>query len=191
MGGGSVKPVGTTSHSSGASAEECADCARARGCAECFDELVRRFQSPLLHFLIRRLGSRQDAEDVLQETFLAAYRNLDRYRSTWRFSTWVFTIASRLAASNLRRRKKITGPMGASVDGISPMKSAEDNELRGSLWDAARQCLEPDAFTALWLNYVEAMPADEIGRVLGRSANAVRILLHRARGRLAMELKSV
>ena len=75
------------------------ECARRRGCAACFDELVRQFQSPLLHFLIRRLGSRQDAEDVLQETFLAAFRNLDRYQSTWRFSTWVFTIASRNATS--------------------------------------------------------------------------------------------
>src|SRR5580700_1348490 len=87
------------------SAEECADCARVHGCAACFEELVRRFQSPLLHFLIRRAGSHHDAEDLLQETFMIAHRKISDYRSSWRFSTWLFTIAHRLAVSKKRRRR--------------------------------------------------------------------------------------
>lgn len=172
-------------------AEECADCARVRGCAACFEELVRRFQSPLLHYLTRRVLSRHDAEDLLQETFLVAYRNLHRYRSSWRFSTWLFTIANRLAASARRRRRERVGAAGRLVQefaGTDPLANAQENEMRSTLWDAVRQILEPDAFTALWLSYVESMPADQIGRVLGRNANAVRILLHRARTRLAERL---
>jgi RNA polymerase sigma-70 factor (ECF subfamily) len=170
--------------------EACADCARTRGCVECFEELVRRFQSPLLHYLIRRTGSRHDAEDLVQETFLLAHRNLGRYRSSWRFSTWLFTIASRLACSaNRRNRPEISaGCRMPRTEDAGPLATVAENELRGTLWDAARQILDPDAFTALWLCYVESMPAGEIGRVLGRRANAVRILLHRARAKLALRL---
>jgi RNA polymerase sigma-70 factor (ECF subfamily) len=171
-------------------AEACADCARTRGCNACFEELVRRLQSSLFHFLIRRTGSRHDAEDLVQETFLVAYRNLGRYQSSWRFSTWLFTIASRLAASAKRRRRPDAraGRKVPHSGDSGPLASAQENELRSTLWDAARQILDPDSFTALWLSYVESMPADEIGRVLGRNANAVRILLHRARARLARRL---
>jgi len=171
-------------------AEVCADCARTRGCDACFEELVRRFQPSLLHFLIRRTGSRQDAEDLVQETFLVAYRNLGRYRSSWRFSTWLFTIASRLASSAKRRRRPDANGerKAANSRDADPLASAQENELRSTLWDTARKNLDPDAFTALWLSYVESMPAEEIGRVLGRNANAVRILLHRARARLAERL---
>jgi RNA polymerase sigma-70 factor (ECF subfamily) len=172
-------------------AEACAECVRLRGCKACFEELVRRFESPLLHFLIRRIGSRHDAEDVLQEAFLLAYRNLPRYRASGKFSTWLFTIANRLVVSNHRRRRLPTVAADWSVEPISdsdPQASVQGREMRSKLWDAAERILEVDAFAAVWLNYVELMPANEIGQVLGRTTNAVRILLHRARARLAEKL---
>jgi len=178
----------------GSSAEACAACAAARGCDACFEELVRQFQTPLLHFLIRRTGSRHDAEDLVQETFVLAYRNIGKYRSTWRFSTWLFTIANRAASSSLRRRKEWPrdvdrlAPEQSTRHGADPMQSAATSEMRSALWDEARAALLPDSFTALWLSYVESMPAEEIGQVLGRNANAVRILLSRARTTLAERL---
>jgi RNA polymerase sigma-70 factor (ECF subfamily) len=171
--------------------ETCAQCARRNGCKACLEELVRRFQSPLLHFLSRRTGSRHDAEDLLQEAFMIACRNIHRYRAAWKFSTWLFTIANNLAASAWRRKNR-GGSNGSRpverVSDVNPLADAQQNELHGNLWDAARQILDADSFTAVWLSYVESMPANEIGRVLGRSANAARILLHRARARLASEL---
>ena len=59
------------------------------GCTDSFEELVRRFQVPLLRFLGRRTSA-VDAEDLLQDTFVRAYQNLQRYRSAWRFRTWLF-----------------------------------------------------------------------------------------------------
>ena len=172
------------------SAESCAQCARLRRCDPCFEELVRRFQVPLLHFLSRRMPCQQDALDVLQETLLAAYRNLHRYNPDWRFSTWLFTIAHRNAITHRRRRSTAHAPLEnrPAHDPESPDSAAELSENRSRLWDAARTLLDPDAFTALWLCYVESLPADQIGLVLHRNANAVRILLHRARHRLAESL---
>ena len=169
------------------SAEDCAYCAQQNHCHACFEELARRFQVPLLHFLIRRTGSRDEAEDLVQKTFLLAYRKLDRYRPAWRFSTWLFTLANRLAASHRRRRvsPRATGEASAETTALDPRAEVERIETQGAVWRVARSVLEPDAFTALWLSYVESMPAEQIGQVLGRNANAVRILLHRARARIA------
>ena len=172
------------------SAESCAECARLRHCDPCFEELVRRFQVPLLHFLSRRMPCKQDALDVLQETLLSAYRNLHRYRPDWRFSTWLFTIAHRNAISHHRRRSTAHSRLEhwPAHDPQTPESAAETSENRSRLWDAARNLLDADAFTALWLCYVESMSADQIGHVIHRNANAVRILLHRTRHRLAQTL---
>ena len=123
---------------------------RVNGCAACFEELVRRFQSPLLHFLIRRIGSHHDAEDLFQETFLIAHRKLSDYRSSWRFSTWLFTIAHRLAASKRRRRRWFPTfaeriPAGRSP-ADDPMAQAQVKERHGKLWDDIARILSAGCF---------------------------------------------
>lgn len=167
-------------------AEALAVCARENHCNRCFGELARRFQVPLLHYLIRRTGARHDAEDLLQETLLLAHRKLHRYRTDWRFGTWLFALAHRASLTH-RRKKKLPASDGLDrcTGSFDPSSCLEEQELRTAVWHAASELLEPDALAALWLSYVESMPADEIGKVIGRSPNAVRILLHRARARLA------
>ena len=73
-----------------------------QGCEASFESLLRRFQTPVLHFL-RRQGASADAEDLTQETFLRAYENLHRYDRRWAFSTWLFTIARRTSINHRRR----------------------------------------------------------------------------------------
>jgi RNA polymerase sigma-70 factor (ECF subfamily) len=172
------------------SAEACAECVKACACDACFEELVRRFQQPLLHFLVRRTGSRHDAEDLMQETFLLAHRKIGQYQSSWRFSTWLFTIATRLVATSKRGSRLAVGEIRSveQIDAANPQAGAEMHEAQSKLWDTVQRILDSDAFAAVWLSYVESMSAEEIGKVLERSANAVRILLHRARTRLAESL---
>ena len=76
----------------------------ADGCIASFEQLVQRFQVPLVHFLSQRCESREDAEDIAQEAFVRAHSNLHRYQTRWRFSTWLFTIARRLCINHLRRQ---------------------------------------------------------------------------------------
>lgn len=170
-----------------AAAEALAQCAKGNYCQRCFEELARRFQVPLLHYLLRRTGSRHDAEDLLQETFLLAYRKLHRYRPDWRFSTWIFTLAHRVSLTHRRKKKLPAGDGGLDqcMVSVDPSSCVQGQELRRAIWDIASELLEPDAVSALWLSYVESMAAEEVGKVIGRSPNAVRILLHRARARLA------
>ena len=158
----------------------------ASGCRESFEELVRRFQVPLFHFLSRRMRTVEDAEDIAQEAFVRAYENMGRYRSEWRFSTWLFTIASRLSISHARKKQLATVDEGLESVVAAPDTSEQiaAREMRDRLWDLAEKTLDPSKFTALWLFYVEEMPVVEIAKVLGASRVAVRTMLFRARKRL-------
>ena len=156
------------------------------GCAASFEQLVRRFQVPLLHFL-RRQGAGGDAEDLLQETFLRAYVNLHRYRPRWRVATWLFTIARRVAINHHRRgRPEMTEASWetAAADVDEPYQVLIEEESRQRLWRLAAQLLSADEWTAIWLFYVEEMPAREIALVLGRSWVGVKTMLFRSRKRL-------
>src|SRR5512134_2764224 len=73
--------------------------------AAAFDEIVRRYRDPLYNFVVRLLGDTLFSEDIVQETFVRVYRNKHRYHQVAKFSTWIYTIASNLAKTELRRRK--------------------------------------------------------------------------------------
>jgi RNA polymerase sigma-70 factor (ECF subfamily) len=172
--------------------EELASRAQA-GCSASFEELVRRFQVPLLHFL-ERWAAREDAEDLVQDTFVRAYRNLDRYRSTYRFATWLFTIARRLSINRQRRRRP--QPNGETFEAVedcrpSPAQLVAETEDRRRLWKLAGEVLTESQMTVTWLYYVEDLSVKEIARVLGRSQVAAKATLFRARKRLQPILKGL
>jgi RNA polymerase sigma-70 factor (ECF subfamily) len=73
---------------------------------ECFNILVDRYKNQLLNFIFRFIGDMAVAEDLVQETFLRLYRKKHYYKEIAKFSTWIYTIASNLAKSELRRRKR-------------------------------------------------------------------------------------
>lgn len=161
-------------------------CRAQQGCADSLDQLLRRFQTPVLHFL-RRRGSFVDAEDLTQETFLRVYENLHRYNSRWAFSTWLFTIARRTSINHYRRRglatdsKAVEASLSAAPAPLDVMVADED---RSRLWDTAAAVLSEEQTTALWLHYVEGMSAGAIAKVLDRSWASVKVMLYRARKRL-------
>ena len=157
-----------------------------------FEEIVRRYQVPLLHFLRNRTRSTADAEDLLQDTLLRVYENLHRYRSSYRFSTWLFTIAHRISLNAQRRRRlpEASDSVESLPDGChEPETVAIDKEQRGRLWDLAATTLSQPKMTALWLHYVEQMPIAEIAKVLNRSRVATKTMLFRARGELKKALR--
>ena len=162
------------------------------GCSGSFGELIRRYQVPLLHFLRQRTGG--DCEDIVQETFLRAYRNLDRYRPAWKFSTWLFTIARRLSVNEQNKRRPAAD--SEAIDAIeteapSPDVVAAEEESRTRLWDIAAATLSESQFTAIYLYYVHDMPVKEIARVLQRSRGAVKKMLFAARKRLLPRLRDL
>ncbi|HVT79737.1 MAG TPA: sigma-70 family RNA polymerase sigma factor [Phycisphaerae bacterium] len=157
------------------------------GCAAAYEEIVRRYQAPLTRFLARKFPSRRDVEDILQDTFVKAWQQLHRFDSKYPFRTWLYTISYRLAVSRGRRETLTQEPLPEHAAAANPGLSAEieREESKAALWGRARQVLSEEQFMALWLFYVDEMPAGEVARVLNRSWVSVKTLLHRARRKLA------
>jgi RNA polymerase sigma-70 factor, ECF subfamily len=156
-----------------------------QGSVEAFSALVEHFQERLYNFLLRRAGA-HDAEDLAQETFIRAWQRIGLYRPQWRFSTWLFTIATRLAAGRARRVGAGAGLSLAEV--FEPAGGAEeshDTDDGARLWALVDEVLGPEPRAAIWLRYAEDLSMQEIAVVMGKSEVGVRVMLHRARGVLA------
>jgi RNA polymerase sigma-70 factor (ECF subfamily) len=172
--------------------DEVLACRARAGAVDCFEELVHRYQVPLLRFLQRKSPARHEAEDLLQEAFLRAFQSLAKYREDWPFRTWLFTLSYRLSVSAARKRR----PVGLETDGnavaadANPADHAERGDSRRHLWEIARRTLNEEQYAAVWLHYAELMPAREVSQVLGRSWVWVKTTLHRSRRKLAISLEA-
>jgi RNA polymerase sigma-70 factor (ECF subfamily) len=161
-----------------------------QGCRESFAELVARFGNRLFHFLHHKTNNAQDAEDLVQDTFVKAYKNIHRYQDSWKFSTWLFTIAARLANSHFRRSHSLRMVEEIEAQNPEPGQILADHESRQGLWALARQ-LSVNQYLVLWLKYGQDMSIKDISLVSGKSQVNVKVLLYRARINLAKKLKMV
>lgn len=157
-----------------------------------FEQLISKYTPRLLNFLRKRLPTQQDAEDVVQETFIKAFQYIRNYNTGdtgSKFSTWLYTIASRLAISHYRSRRWKMSVVTDSINrkSIAVSDKNEENILKEehsqNLWTVA-QSLKKEQYEALWLHYGEEMSVKEIADVMKRSQVNVRVLLHRARSKL-------
>jgi RNA polymerase sigma-70 factor (ECF subfamily) len=161
------------------------------GSGRSFEELARRYKRRLFVYLRSRVGSDQDAEDMVQDTFLKLYRNIGGYDPAYRFTTWLYTSANRLAIDSHRKKAVVITKVDVEDLGDLPEPAARISAETGAtgLWDAARG-LGESRFRVLWLRYGEDLSIEEIAAVLGRTRLAVRVLLHRARAALIERVDS-
>jgi RNA polymerase sigma-70 factor (ECF subfamily) len=163
-----------------------------QGCTDSFRCLIDRFGGKLVRFLQRRTGCAQDAEDIAQETFIRVYLKLGSYRHIGQFSTWIYTIASRLAVSH-HRRQRPTGPIpdaAAVMDtAAGPTAQLETAERDRHIRRLART-LPANQWQAMELRYLEQKTIEDIAQVMGKTQMNVKVLLHRARQNLAAKLRA-
>ena len=146
----------------------------------------------VLGYLLRRTASREDAEDVLAETFLTAWRRLEQVPPGAGARPWLYRVARNALANHRRgerRRGRLTGRLHAESAPPSSHPSDADSEVA---WVAAAYArLGDDDRELLALAAWEGLDPGEIATVLGCSRNAARIRLHRARRRLARGLQCI
>ena len=165
------------------------------GSAEAVSRLVERHQDPLYAFLYRFVGHEADAEDLCQEVFVKALRNLKTFEGGSRFRTWLFAIAANAARDRLRRRRRENGRAYADESELArmaaPARSDPETvvimERRDAVHDAIA-ALPPRERVAVILSTWHELSYAEIGGVIECSPNAVGSLLCRARKRLASRL---
>jgi len=168
-----------------------AHCART-GDASAFEGLVRKYHTRVEHFVRRRGVGAGDVEDLAQETFLRAWRSISAFDpgGRARFSTWLFTIASRVASTHLRDARTAERALRSIMPTAAACAQEKVAACDVDLWGLADRVLGPETRSALWLRYAEDLSPEEIAHVLQRSGVSVRVMLMRGRARLAKELAS-
>jgi RNA polymerase sigma-70 factor (ECF subfamily) len=159
----------------------------------------------MYRFANRLCGETEAAKDLVQETFLNAYRGFKNFRGDAQVSTWLYTIASR-ACLRMRRRRKGAPERELSldefiptsegefrlqipVDGLSPEEALQNKELRQAL-DAAIDKLPKKYKMVLILRDMEGLSAKEVGTIMNLNERAVKSRLHRARLFIRRELSA-
>ena len=166
-----------------------------------FGELVRRYEGKIFRLAQHITQNREDAEDVLQETFLKAYEHLDQFQGNSKFYTWVVRIAVNQSLMKLRRRKtdrsvSLDETIDTGEDTIVREIAAwgEDPEERfsreelGEILDSAVKGLETPYRSVFVLRDIEELSTEETANALGLSIPAVKSRLLRARLQLREKL---
>jgi RNA polymerase sigma-70 factor (ECF subfamily) len=160
----------------------------AQGSAASFEQIVLRFQSQVFNFLHVFTRHRQDAEDLTQETFCRAWRGLHRYNPSLSFAPWLFAIARHTAASHFRSAEHFDElPPEAGMVEENPANLLAIKDDADALWQLART-LKPRHWEVLWFRYGEGFSIAETARAMRINEIHVKVLLHRARGRLGQRL---
>jgi RNA polymerase sigma-70 factor (ECF subfamily) len=165
--------------------------ARARlGDQEAFERLVRDTYADTYTLAYRLTGHEEDARDVVQESYLRAYKGLKRFRGDAQFTTWLYRITANCASTHLgKRSRRRTEPLPddlalADVDPErDPAARADATLLRDRLEDALVD-LPPKLRAVVLLRDVYDLPHEAIAAELGISESAAKVRLHRARKKL-------
>ncbi|MBI5816573.1 MAG: sigma-70 family RNA polymerase sigma factor [Nitrospinae bacterium] len=164
------------------------------GSFRAFERIVNKYESRVYNHCVKFLNSQEDAEDVLQETFLQVYKSLESFRGESAFSTWLFKIATNGCLMRIRKKKKvdlvsIDKPL--EFDGSSLQREIVDwsknpalmhgNDEIKRLLDTIISSLPEDKRIVLIMKDVEGFSNIEIGQILNMTVAAVKSRLHRAR----------
>ena len=176
-----------------------------------FDQLVRKYQSPVRRFFLNQtLGDEQLSDDLAQETFIKAYVNITKFRGMASFSTWLMRIAYNVFYDEVRKRKVETVSFeeggrrkeeGDYLHSQTYRQSASlqqdyspssfllpPSSLKMDIY-AALALLKPDERTCITLQLIDGYPIDQIAKVTGIAENTVKSHLHRGKEKMANYLK--
>lgn len=173
------------------------DCVRAAqaGNRIAFRQLYDQYRDAVYNLIVYLIGNRLEAEDLLQNTFLKAYRALAGFRFEASFKTWILRIAHNECTDALRRSHPDMVPIEdllGSQEEIDHSRLPDDLHLQSERQEVLAQVLlelSPKLRTVVVLRYVELLSYEEIAEVLGCSVGTVSSRLHRALTELEAHLR--
>ena len=168
-------------------------------------ELIKRYERPVFSLIFRMVRDRELSEDLTQDTFVKVLSHLDRYRTDFKFSSWLFKIANNVAIDHLRRRQLDTisidgSPHAMTADAVeasrfdvsddaeNALEEMEAKEL-GSAIERAISLLRPEYRSCILLRHVEGRSYEEIASTLDLPLGTVKTYIHRARHELRRALE--
>ena len=166
--------------------------AAAGGDESAFSELVRMYENKAYHLALRMVGNAEDAYDVAQDAFLAAWRGLPSFRGESGFSTWLYRLVSNAAIDHLRRTKHQRGNVSLDDEELNldapdnsptPQEAAEEKDLKEAVAAGLRE-LSDDPRTVLVMREVQELSYEEIAESLQLDLGTVKSRISRARTHL-------
>jgi len=165
-----------------------------------FEEIVHRYSGRLMNFAYRFLMDHEEAEDVVQDTFLKVYQNRYAYKEIAKFSTWIYTITGNLAKTILRKRRNRQlfffsrlGPEEKDIEFPSTNKLPEssfEEKYDDKMVQRAIVKLPEQFRTAIILRDIQDLSYEEISNIIDAPLGTVKSRINRARLRLQEELES-
>ena len=178
-----------------------------KGSEKAYRELLERYQRPVFSLIYRMLRDREQSEDLAQETFVRVFNNIDRYDPAYKFSSWIFKIATNLTIDHIRKKEVPT----VSIDGSRYAVTADEIEAStitvesgdenpeellvarelGNQIEEAIGTLREEYRTAILLRHVEGYEYQDIADIMGVPLGTVKTFIHRARNELRGKLAHV
>jgi RNA polymerase sigma-70 factor (ECF subfamily) len=174
-----------------------------QGDESAYAEIVHRYRNPIVNYLYRFLNDYEEAVDLAQETFVRVYFAIDRYHTEYAFSTYIYRIATNLAISELRRRKRrrlmsLTGLFQSDSDDATEFQPRDERQLQDDgLVEDERSKVIARAIAALPEKYrvpiilrdVEGRSYEEIAEIMELGLGTTKSRISRGRGLLKDKLK--
>jgi len=164
-----------------------------KGDMKAFERLVSLYEKPIFGYILRFVNHRENAEDLVQETFIKLFRSLKTFDPEYKFKTWLYTVATNTVYDWLRKAKNnkelfiVDDPDSnfETIDNSWSYKSIEDKELV----DNALKNIKPVYQSVVVLFYRNELTYEEIAQVLKVPINTIKTYMYRAKQALEKELK--
>ena len=163
-----------------------------------YADLIKRHQRFVFTLALRFTKNREDAEEIAQDCFIKAYRSLNTFRNTSKFSTWLYSIVYTTAMTFLRKKRLDIQSIDTEAgllnieNHVSDLNSDEvEHKSKMVFVNRAIDQLLPDDAAVITLFYQGEQSLDEIGKALGMETNTVKVKLHRARHRLKEKIENI
>jgi RNA polymerase sigma-70 factor, ECF subfamily len=172
-----------------------------KGDQNAFGEIVEMYKDKVYQISYRMLGNRHEAEDIVQEAFIRAYVNIQRYNLELKFSTWLYRITTNLCIDRIRKKKpdyyldaEVKGAEGLTMYSQVPSKTTlpEDDVESLELQDTIQKEIMklPEKYrSVIVLKYIEELSLKEISEILEMPLGTVKTRIHRGRESLRKRLQ--
>ncbi len=172
-----------------------------RGDREAFVELIEIYKDKIFQLAFRMVGNRHEAEDIAQETFLRVYANLQSYDESYKFSTWIYRIATNLCIDRGRKKKpdfsldeETEGTEGLDWYSRLPAKdkTPEEKLMTQEVQETVQEALSklaPKYRAVMVLRYIEDLTLQEISDALQLPITTIKTRIHRGREALRAKLR--
>ncbi|MBP1615332.1 MAG: putative polymerase sigma factor [Bacteroidetes bacterium] len=162
------------------------------GETELYAVLLDRYNRPIYSLIVQMVSCPEDAEELVQDTFLKAFRSLGNYKGESRFSTWLYRIAYNITISFTRKkRQEFLYLEDSTINNVPDEKAEEilcptDDEERITALIQAIELLNAEEKAVITLFYYEQKSIEEVGEVLDLTVSNVKVKLHRIRKKIVL-----